>query len=628
MPLPFEEFQGKGVSDFSSSSSSSCSEPLSSLLRCREITTAAADLCYAGGSISEPTSVLDAVRSPSTLTTSSSTLSSSHGGNNCGGGGGGVPAVSVNPAASDEKSGEMGVEEWDNVLPGSPSHEHSILRLIMGDSEDPSIGLNKILQTSTAFQSGPSSEFSAVGFGVLDPGFGLEAAPVSADSLCSSGFSVDIAPTTNPLLPPSVPPLFPTHETFKGLDEKPQVIINQNQVHFTQNPPMFMPVPHGLFQDHNFPVSPPPAKRLNSGPMAPQQEIIEQLFKAAELIESGGDPALLQAILARLNQQLSSPFGKPFQRAAFYFKEALHKLLNNISSPSSSSSYSLIFKIGAYKSFSEISPVLQFANFTSNQALLESFHGLDHVHIIDFDIGYGGQWASLMQELVLRENGPPSLKITVFASPATHDEVELGFTQENLKHFASDINISFEIQVLSLDLLNSVSSWNPPEREAVAVNLSFSNIQSYLPSVLRFVKQVSPTILVCSDRGCERTDLPFPQQLVHSLQSHVALLESIDAVNANLDAMQKIERFLIQPSIEKLVVNRGRSIDRRVPWQAMFMQMGFSPVTHSNFTESQAECLVQRTPVRGFHVEKKQNSLVLCWQRRELVGVSAWRCRC
>ncbi|KAI3512825.1 hypothetical protein L1887_20145 [Cichorium endivia] len=41
------------------------------------------------------------------------------------------------------------------------------------------------------------------------------------------------------------------------------------------------------------------------------------------------------------------------------------------------------------------------------------------------------------------------------------------------------------------------------------------------------------------------------------------------------------------------------------------------PLIFSNFTESQAECLVKRTPVREFHVEKRQSLLVLCWQRRK-----------
>lgn len=368
-----------------------------------------------------------------------------------------------------------------------------------------------------------------------------------------------------------------------------------------------------------------------------QQGIIDQLFKAADLIQSGNNPILAQGILARLNHQLS-PVGKPFERAAFYFKEALqlltHSILNNINPQTTptASPFSLIFKIGAYKSFSEISPFIQFANFTCNQALLESLNGFDQIHIIDFDIGYGGQWASLMQELALRNNGVSSLKITAFASPSSHDQLELGLTRENLIHFASEINVGFDFEIVNIDVLAS-SSWSLPfhvsDNEAIAVNLPihvFSNHQTQIPSVLRFVKNLSPKIVVSVDRGCDRTDLSFSNHLIHALQSYSNLLESLDAGNMTHDLLQKIERFLIQPAIEKIVLGRFLFPEKTQHWRNLFLSAGFSPLMFSNFTESQAECLVKRTPVREFHVEKRQSLLVLCWQRRELVSASAWRC--
>ncbi|KAL0339285.1 UNVERIFIED_CONTAM: Scarecrow-like protein 6 [Sesamum angustifolium] len=366
-----------------------------------------------------------------------------------------------------------------------------------------------------------------------------------------------------------------------------------------------------------------------------QQSIIDQLYKAAELVQTG-NPALAQGILARLNHQLS-PIGKPFHRAAFYCKEALQLLLqtnNNGLNPSmaTSSPFSLIFKIGAFKSFSEISPLIQFANFTCNQALLEVTEGFDRIHIVDFDVGYGGQWASLMQELALRNGGAPMLKITALVSTLTHDQLELSLTRENLIQFASDINIGFEFEVISIDSLDS-SSWSLPfhvlENEAVAVNLPASCLANYqlsVPFVLRFVKQLAPRIVVSVDRGCDRTDLPFANHVIHALQSYSNLLESLDAVNVNMDALQKIERFLLQPGIEKIVMGRFRSPEKSQHWRTLFLSSGFSPATFSNFTESQAECVVKRTPVRGFQVEKRQSSLVLCWQQKELVSASVWRC--
>ncbi|THG01244.1 hypothetical protein TEA_008040 [Camellia sinensis var. sinensis] len=723
MPLPFD-FQGKGLLD-SSSSSYSCSSlpPFSNpLLKYKES-------CFLG---SEPTSVLDTIGSPSPPT-STSTLSSSLGG---GGGGGGVAAVSGNSshkwppnsnvgvesasleitttagaAVTAEKCG-LGMEDWESLLSesaaASPSQEQSVIRWIMGDVDDPSMGLNKLLQSGGGGAQPPEFEFHG-GFGVVDQGFGLDMVSSVGNfmgsinpSLPTSGFSqekLSLPPNTpiltNYKLPnPQNPNLFspglfnPPQQCqqqqppLECSDVKPQIfnpplLINHHQAHHTQNPSFFLPFPH-THQEHHLM---PPQKRHNPGgggleqiskgpfsdsmlhqqpqglshqlqllpnylqqrptmSMKPkfeaademgqqQQGIIDQLFKAAELVQTGNS-VLAQSILARLNHQLSA-IGKPFHRAAFLCKEALQLLITNPSA--ANSPFNLIFKIAAYKSFSEISPLLQFANFTCNQALLEALDGFDRIHIVDFDIGYGGQWASLMQELALRSTGAPSLKITAFASPSTHDQLELGLTRENLNHFASEINMAFEFDILSLDSLHSASSWSLPihvsENEAIAVNLpigSFSNYQLSLPLIVRFVKQLSPKIVVSVDRGCDRTDLPFPNHVIHALQSYSNLLESLDAVNVNLDALQKIERFLLQPGIEKIVMGRYRSPEKTLHWRTLFLSSGFSPLTFSNFTESQAECVVKRTPVRGFHVEKRPSSLLLCWQQKELISASAWRC--
>ncbi|KAI9399763.1 hypothetical protein POPTR_002G144200v4 [Populus trichocarpa] len=699
MPLPFENFQGKGLPDFSSSSTTSSPDPFHQHHHKWQNNDSKESCGFLVGS-TEPTSVLDTI-SRQSPPTSSSTLSSSQGG---GGGGGGASTETTNDVAAacgsspsvDEKCGpQLGMEDWESVLSGSPSQEQSIIRLIMGDIEDPALGLNKLLQSGSRSQD---TELNASGFGVVDQVFGFE-----VPNMCTA--SANLVVNNNNIDPSSIhgisllPGLFQQHQQQQASfdqDEKPQIlnpgaITNQNQHQFVQNPAMLLPLSYAQLEEHHNNLhflSPPPLKRLNSGhvganympkvfdlrppelflPLQQQQQqnhqfqmmqqqrqgmitkqkiaidelanqqqlqhaIINPICEAAELIETG-NPVLAQGILARLNHQLSVPIGKPYQRTAFYFKEALQLLLNMNNNNSIGTAYNPIFKIGAYKSFSEISPILQFANFTCNQALLEAFEGFERIHVVDFDIGYGGQWASLMQELALRNGGAPSLKITAFVSPSSHDELELelGFTQENLRIFASEINMPFELEILSLESLGSVSrpmTLCTLDKEVIAVNLPlgvFSNYPSTLPVVLRFVKQLSPKVVVSLDSGCDRSDLPFAHHINHAIQSYTSLLESLDAVNVNLDILQKIERFLVQPCIERMVLGRHGCSDRTTPWRSLFLQSGFTPLTFSNFTESQAECLVQRTPVKGFHVEKKQSSLVLCWQQRDLVSVSAWSC--
>ncbi|EXC28296.1 hypothetical protein L484_011800 [Morus notabilis] len=393
-----------------------------------------------------------------------------------------------------------------------------------------------------------------------------------------------------------------------------------------------------------------PKQELQQQQQQQQHALLDQVYKAAELIGTGNF-SHAQGILARLNHHLSSPFGKPLHRAAFYFKEALQLLFNNNNINNNSNNtifpppprcptpFDVIFKMGAYKLFSEISPLIQFLNFTSNQALLEALSDSATIHIVDFDIGFGAQWASFMQELNRGVGGgggsaTPSLKITAFASPSTHHPVELALMRDNLAQFAAEIGVAFDLEVVNFDSLEQTSYSMPvfrAEGEVIAVNFPIwaaSNQPAALPNLLRFIKQLSPKIVVSLDRGCDRSDLPFPQHILQALHSYINLLESLDAaVNVTSDAVNKIEKFLLQPKIESTVLGRlrGPVPDKMPLWKTLFASAGFAPVTFSNFAETQAECVVKRT-VRGFHVEKRQASLTLCWQRRELVSVSAWRC--
>ncbi|KAK8487302.1 hypothetical protein V6N13_093427 [Hibiscus sabdariffa] len=268
IPLSFEEFQGKGALDFTSSSS--CSD--SSLLLQNQQAKWQSNkegFCYVG---SEPTSR----RSPSPPT-SSSTLSSSFG--ESGGGGSGASTdcscvaatkavSSINNKGSShpvdigtEKCG-LGMEDWESILPGSPSQDQSILRLIMGDVDDPSsMGLNKILQPGGRSQD---MEFNA-GFGLVDvdQGFSFES------NINPSIDMVSASAPSNPAFTSSPHNLLPTQQQpLEALDGKPQLFNPQMIMNQNQNPAMFFPLSYAHFQEHNL-LSPPPPKRLNSGSSGP-----------------------------------------------------------------------------------------------------------------------------------------------------------------------------------------------------------------------------------------------------------------------------------------------------------------------------------------------------------------------
>ncbi|KAM0903897.1 hypothetical protein ACQ4PT_018369 [Festuca glaucescens] len=340
--------------------------------------------------------------------------------------------------------------------------------------------------------------------------------------------------------------------------------------------------------------------------------VVDQLAEAAKLAEAG-DAFGAREILARLNYRLpAAPAAGtplPLLRSAFYFKEALRLALSPTGespAPAASTPYDVVLKLGAYKAFSEMSPVLQFAHLTCVQAVLDDLRGAACIHVLDFDIGMGEQWASLMQELAHRRRPPRS-------------------------SFAADLGVFFQFTVFNIDTLDPADLLALAGGDAIAVHLPVGAAHATaMPAVLRLVKRLGAKVVVAVDRGCDRTELPFAAHLFQAFQSTVFQLESLDAVGTDPDTASKIERFLVQPAVEQCVVGRHRSaVDKApsLPWRAVFASAGFTPVQASTFAESQAESLLHKVPVRGFRVEKRApGSLCLYWQRAELVSVSAWRC--
>ncbi|KAK9927534.1 hypothetical protein M0R45_024715 [Rubus argutus] len=541
---------------------------------------------------------------------------------------GGLEAVT---GSGGERCG-LGMEDWDTMLSetaASPGQDQSLLRWISGDVDDASFGLKQLLQGG--HNSNPL-EFDGgnAGLGMVDQGPGFDDTSEAAALVPVWGFLV--LGSTN-------------HHQFENLDEKPQILnpqlfMNQSQSQLPhQNPTFFLPVTYTQEEQHFLQSQP---KRHNpGGGGGGGLDPTSQIHQKVQFSDPGHELLLRKQ---HLQQQQQPPHFGNFPPGMQFLPQQHHIQPRPVMVPKQNKVGSEEMAVAQQQQQQQLlqhslldqlyKAAEMFVNFTCNQALLEAVSEADQIHIVDFDIGFGAHWASFMQELPLRNRGgaSPSLKITAFASPSTHHtRVELGLMRDNLTQFASEIGLGFELEVVNIDLLDqnsySLPFFRANDNEAVAVNFpiwSSSNQPAALPNLLRFVKQLSPKIVVSLDRGCDRSDLPFPQHILQALQSYINLLESLDAVNVTSDAVNKIERFLLQPKIESTVLGRLRALDKMPLWKTLFASAGFTPLSFSNFTETQAECVVKRSTARGFHVEKRQESLVLCWQRRELISASAW----
>lgn len=276
-----------------------------------------------------------------------------------------------------------------------------------------------------------------------------------------------------------------------------------------------------------------------------------------------------------------------------------------------------------------------FSHFTTNQALLEALNGSSFIHIVDFDIGFGGQYASFMKEIAEKAESrkmiPPVLRIT--AVVPEEFAIESRLIRENLCQFAQDLKIRFHIDLVPLRTFETLSfkSVKFMEGEKAAILLTpaiFRRLGSInsIGSFLSDVRRVSPCVVVFvdgegwSDSGAAS----FKRNLVDSLEFYAMMLESLDAAVAGGDWVRRIETFVFRPKILAAVEGAGRMA--APPWREVFHGAGMRPVALSQFADFQAECLLGKVQVQGFQVGKRHAELVLCWHERPLVATSAWRC--
>ncbi|GMI86413.1 Scarecrow-like 15, Arabidopsis thaliana HAIRY MERISTEM 4 [Hibiscus trionum] len=358
-------------------------------------------------------------------------------------------------------------------------------------------------------------------------------------------------------------------------------------------------------------------------------DFIEELVRAADCFDTQ-ELQLAQVILARLSQRLRSPSGKPLQRAAFYFKEALQSLLTGSTRSTRLSSWNEIVQtIKAYKAFSGINPIPMFSQFTTNQALLEALDGsAPLIHIIDFDIGLGCQYASLMREMAERNDHRKFIRITAVV-PEEYG-IETRLIKDNLVQFAQDLKLRFQIDFVLLRTFEMLSfkAFKLIDGEETTILLSPSIFRCLSLNVTAFLsdlRRVNPSIVVFVDSEVwmESGTTSFRKNFANGLEFYAMMFESLDAAVANGEWVRKIETLLLRPRVLAAVETAARST--APPWRERFRGAGMRAVLLSQFAEFQAECLLGKVQVRGFHVAKRQAELVLCWYESALVATSAWR---
>jgi hypothetical protein len=233
----------------------------------------------------------------------------------------------------------------------------------------------------------------------------------------------------------------------------------------------------------NNPISPSPTSSSSSSFSTVTTPVSKQtVIEAASAIYEGKTDVYTE-ILTRVSL-VSSPGGNSEQRLIEYMLMALKSRLN--SSENTTSVMELYSKehVDATQLLYDLSPCFKLGFMAANLAIIDATREQEQeantssngFHVVDFDIGHGGQYKNLLHALSGLQNSKPAIvKITAVAAGSNGVEEErLRLVGETLTQLARRVglNLCFNVVSCKLSELTRESLGCEPD-EALAVNFAF-----------------------------------------------------------------------------------------------------------------------------------------------------------
>jgi GRAS domain family len=366
--------------------------------------------------------------------------------------------------------------------------------------------------------------------------------------------------------------------------------------------------------------------------------VLKSLLDCARFV--GSNPDIAIKTLAQI-RPLVSKLGDPIQRVGFYFTEALSiRLASTTSPPPPSSSEELTL---CYKTLNDACPYSKFAHLTANQAILEATEHASLIHIVDFGVMQGIQWAAFLQALATRPGGKPTrVRISGIPSPVLGSSPirSLTATGNRLREFAEILELNFEfIPILTpVDQLTG-SDFRVDKDESVAVNFMLhlyhllGDSMERVQSVLQVAKSLNPEVVTLGEYEVNLNRVGYMNRFANALNYYCSVFESIEpAMPRDSPDRVEVERVIFGNRILRAVglaegIERTDRMEETGEWIAQMENSGFKPVQFSNYADSQARLLLWNYDYSTKYslVDSPPGFLSLAWDGKKLLTISSWR---
>ncbi|KAJ8536806.1 hypothetical protein K7X08_035207 [Anisodus acutangulus] len=368
----------------------------------------------------------------------------------------------------------------------------------------------------------------------------------------------------------------------------------------------------------------------------PKQSIIE----AATAISEGKNDVAVE-ILTRLSQ-VANVRGTSDQRLTAYMVSALRSRVNPTDYPPPVMELHSREHTDTTQNLYEVSPCFKLGFMAANLAILEAVADLNKLHVIDFDIGQGGQYLHLLHALSAKESDKPTmLKITAFTEQVSGVDERLNSIGVELKSVANRVGVCLYFNVMACKVTDlSREKLGVEPNEALAVNFAFKlyrlpdesvTTENLRDELLRRVKGLSPKVVTVVEQEFNGNTAPFLARVNEACVHYGALFDSLDATVSR----DNIERVRIEEGLSRKMANsvacEGRDRVERCEvfgkWRARMSMAGFGPRPMSqlvaNSLRSKLNSGTRGNP--GFTVNEQSGGICFGWMGRTLTVASTWR---
>jgi hypothetical protein len=401
------------------------------------------------------------------------------------------------------------------------------------------------------------------------------------------------------------------------------------------------------------PVSPSPSSSSCSSTVSssPATSLVcskQGLMEAASAIAEGKvDEA--NEILTRLMiaTATSKPVTNSEQRLTEFLFLALKSRVNSVENPPPVAELYSEKHTASTQLLYDLSPCFKLGFMAANLAILDAIFetpNSNSFHVVDFDIGQGGQYMNLLHVLSARGQRKSSVVLKITAVADNENDERLAKVGVILSKFAEDVcgvNLIFNVVVLSQklgDLSRDSLSCNP--EEPLAVNFAFKLYKMPDESVstenprdvlLRRVKGLSPMVVTIIEQEMNTNTAPLTGRVSEVCNYYGALLDSIGSTvpRENPDRV-KVEEGLSRRLVNSVACEGRQRIERCEvfgKWRARMGMAGFElKKMSSNVAESMRARLVSGNRVNpGFTVKEENGAVCFGWMGKTITVASAWR---